>query len=362
MKARTTLILVLVAAVLAVFALLTQRAEEAGQRIAAGPIFPDADWNAATEIFLRSDADTVHLRKAETRWHVASDDDYPADTLLVRGIFNKLEGFDRRHRVSTNPDMQATFEVADTMGTEVLVRAAGEPLAHFRIGKNGPDFRSQYVRPVGSNEVFQIPEYLRSTFDPGRATWRDRGIFSFDRQQVARLVIDPLEGEPYTIERRAEDDQFQITAPETLAVQRNPVESAVRTLSNLRCDAFPDTVPSLAEAELDPPRARVEIHLDDGARYGLDIGAEVEPARVYVRRDAAETVFLLTAARLRTLVPELNTVREEKPAEESAGSDASSEAAAGAAETSSGEGAATETPSAGASAPPPEGDVPADDQ
>lgn len=313
MRARTTLILVVVAVILGIFVILTRRAEESGERIESRPIFPDARWDATTEILMYAAADTVHLRKTAEQWRVASDADYPADTLLVRDIFNKLDAFDRRHLRSSNPSMQETFELSDTMGTEVLLRGPDGKLAHFRVGKNGPDFRSQYIRPVGSDEVFQIPEYLRSTFDAGRATWRDRGIFSFERDRVAHLVIDPLAGDPYTV---MQDDagSFTITSPDSLPAKRNPLESALRTLATLRCDAFPDTLPTIAEAGLTPPRARVEIHLDDGAIHALDFGAEAQPARIYVRRDGAETIFLLSAGRLATLAPELETVREE-PAE-----------------------------------------------
>ena len=73
-----------------------------------------------------------------------------------------------------------------------------------------------------------------------------------------------------------------ITAPDSAAAKRSPIESAVRTLATLRCDAFPDSLPSPAAAGLEPPKQRAEIYMDDGASYGLDFGEEADDKGFYV--------------------------------------------------------------------------------
>lgn len=315
MRGRNTIFLVVIVAILAVIAIATRNAERSRERIDSGPIFSDANWEATAEILMVAESDTVRLRKQDDRWLVASDRDYPADTLLTRSILEKIRAFDRKHLRSRSSEMQTTFEVDDTSGTEVLFAGAdGAPMAHFRVGKNGPDFRSQYIRPVESNEVFLIPENLRSTFDVKRATWRDRTIFAFERDGVKRLVFLPEDGETIVVEKDAADN-YVITAPDSAAAKQSPIESAVRTLATLRCDAFPDSLPSPAAAGLEPPRQRVEVHMDDGASYGLDFGEEAQHARIYVRKDGDDTIFLLSTGRMKSLVPELESIREEPPPE-----------------------------------------------
>ncbi|MFH1144495.1 MAG: DUF4340 domain-containing protein [Candidatus Eisenbacteria bacterium] len=314
MSTRTTIALAVIAAVLAVIALATRRAERSQESLATGPIFPGARWTEAASIQLAAGDDTVRLYKQAGQWLVATEGDHPADTAAVRGLLEKLELFDRRHLVSNNPATQATFQVDDASGTEVLLRdARSEPLAHFRLGKNGPDFRSQYVRPTGSAEVFLIPDYLRGSFDAARATWRDRTIFAFDPQRALRLMIQPEEAAPIDIHRTPAGD-FVIAAADSVPAKKSLVESTIRALSTLRADAFPAAAISFEEAGLAPPLQQVRVDLEDGGARTLLIGRETEGDRIFVAAAGRETVFLLSKGRLGTLVRDLATLREESPA------------------------------------------------
>jgi hypothetical protein len=209
--------------------------------------------------------------------------------------------------------MQKTFEVDDSSGTEVIFSGAGgRSLAHFRMGKNGSDYRSQYVRPVDSESVYLIPAYLKSTLDAHRATWRDRTIFAFDMQRVSRVLITPEGADEISI-IKDDADNYVMMAPDSAGVKKNLIEATLRTLSNLRCDAFPDSVPSLADAGLEPPRERIEIFMEDGAVLALDIGDEVDEVRHYVKKDGDETLFLLSKGRVKNLIRKADELTEEPP-------------------------------------------------
>lgn len=314
MKARTTIILALIAAVLVIIAVTSNRSEKERESIEPGLIFPDLQREAITEIRMTAGEDTVCLVKEQTGWVVATEGNYRADSMAVARILEKIDAFDRRHIHSRNPENQKTFEVDDSSGTEVLVVGPEDnTLAHFRVGKNGPDFRSQYVRPVDSNEVFLIPEYLKSVFDAKRATWRDKSIFSFKVEKVKRLLIQPEDKDTITIEKN-DQDTYVMTAPDSAGVKKQMVESTIRTLAMLRCDAFPDSLPTLAEAGLEPPRQRIEVQLDDGASYALVIGNETDAARQYVKKDGDDTIYLLSKGRAKSLMRDAAELKEEPPA------------------------------------------------
>jgi hypothetical protein len=314
MKSKTMLALAAVAAALVLIWLATQRAERARESIKAGPIFPKARWEDAAEIRLAAATDSVRLRKQDGAWRVASEGDAAADTAAVRGIFQKLASFDRRYLRSRNPDEQKTFEVDDASGTAVSFRdAQGRVMADFRLGKSGPDYRSQYLRPAGSNDVYLIPEALRPVFDATRPTWRERAIFAFDRAKVARLAFYPEGALPVRLEKNA-DGKFKVAGPDSFAIQQSLVESAVRSLSALRCDAFPPTAPSLADAGLAPPLRRVEVELQDGARHTLNLGKDAGNAQVYASRDDDPTVFLVNQGRASALVRDAEALKEKPPA------------------------------------------------
>ncbi|MBM3317436.1 MAG: DUF4340 domain-containing protein [Candidatus Eisenbacteria bacterium] len=317
MRPRTMIILAAMAAVLLLLAWTTRRAERERETIPSGAIFPGLVRAAVAEIRLSDEGATVVLREEEGQWRVASEGRYPADTLAVSRILDKLPLLDRRHLRSTSPAMQERFEVGDAQGIELaFADSRGGELGRMRVGKSGPDFRSQYVRPAGSNEVFLIPENLRSVVDPRRAQWRDRTIFAFRSDEVARLVFHPEGEEPLVAERDA-GGLFKLVAPEEGPVKAQAIDASLRALSNLRCDAFADTSVTLESAGLLPPRQRVEIQLQDGASFGLDIGIEApEERRVFVKRDRAETIFLLGAGRIATLVRGAEDLRETEPAPE----------------------------------------------
>jgi hypothetical protein len=313
MKAKTTILLAALAAALVLITLATQRCQHRRESISSGPIFAKARWVDAAEIRIRAVGDSVVLRKQGEAWRVATEGDQPADTAAVRGILEKVRGFDRRYLRSRNPDEQKTFEVDDASATAVrFADAQGRVLADFRLGKNGPDYRSQYLRPAGSNDVYLIPEYLRSVFDLQRPTWRERAILAFDSKKVTRLAFYPEGAAPVALAKAA-DGAFHVAGPDSFPVRQSLIDSALRNLSTLRCDGYPDSLPSLADAGLMPPKRRVEIELEDGPRHVLALGNETKNAQVYASRDDDPTIFLINKGRAGSLVRDAAALKDTGP-------------------------------------------------
>ncbi len=310
MKPKTTIILAAVAALLVLIALLSTRTERQRETLDSGPIFPDLKAETLGKIVIAGDAKTVELVKRGDKWLVATEGDYPADPQAVERIVEKLALFDRKHLRSRNPEMQSTFEVDDASGVEVrMADAGGQEVAHFRMGKNGPDFRSQYVRPAGRDEVYLLPEHLKSVLDPARQTWRDKTILAFSTDKVKQLEIAAAGAAPIVV---VKDDQgnFALTAPEAAPAKKGIVEGTLRTLSSLRCDAFPDSLVAAAAVGLEPPEQRVIVSLDDGATHELYIGQEVETARHYVKKAGDDTIFLLSKGRVTGILRTLEDLKE----------------------------------------------------
>lgn len=310
MKPKTTIILAAIAAVLVLIALLSTRTERKHETIASGPIFAGLTAEAAGKIVLTGAAKTVELVKQDDKWRVATEGNYPADAQAMQRLLETFPHLDRKHLRSRNPEMQSNFEVSDTSGIEVTVAdAAGMELAHFRMGKNGTDYRSQYIRPVGKEEVYLIPDYLKSLFDPGRQTWRDKTILAFGVDKVKQVEIRAAGTPPVVI---VKDDQgnFALTAPEAAPAKKSLVESTLRTLSTLRCDAFPDVPPAIGDTGLEPPEQGVSVLLDDGATLELQIGKEADAARHYVRKAGDETIFLLSKGRVTGILRKAEELKE----------------------------------------------------
>jgi len=310
MNARVTIVLVIIVAVLGFVTLKSKQSEKSRKSLPGGEIFPGLEPTSIVDIELSADENTVHLVRNPDGWLVATEGNHPADTLAVGQLLDKIETFDRKHLISSNPDKQITFEVDDQSGTEVILSGAdGDILAHFRMGKNGPDHRSQYIRPAGSNEVFCIPDYLRSVFDAGRATWRDKTIFKFDQNLVKNLLVKPADKPSVELIKNS-DGSFVVTAPESIPAVKHTVDTMVRMMCNLKCDSFPDSLITLEAAGLRPPQQSLTINLNDGAAYSLLVGHPVDENKYYVGKEGDDTVFILSKGRVSGMIHDANDLMD----------------------------------------------------
>lgn len=311
---RNAFILVGVLIVLIIVATWGERARKQ-RRNPGEPLYPGLQTEEIQRIVINKDTTRVELtRDGDNGWLVASEGNYAADPSLVDKILEAIPKFHTRDLVSQNPDKQETFEVTDSLGTEVLLEGSGDvELGHFYVGKQGPDFMSSYVRPAGDKKVLLVPVYLKSTFDTRRDSWRDKSIFKFDQDDVIRAELLPAEGDTLTL-AKGEDDKWSIVEPDSIPVKESIWTSTLRVASNLRCDAFPDSLPNPTDVGLDPPMQLFKVEMADGRREVLKIGDTDDKKRHYVMKEGDDTLFLLSAGRVSSLMRNLETLRETPPA------------------------------------------------
>jgi hypothetical protein len=312
-RVKSTLILAGVLVVLIVIATVSEQARKK-RRHPGAPLYPNFTAEEVARISMQKDDKRVELRKdADGMWRVVTEGDYKADENLVDKILEEIPKFHTRDLVSRNPEKQETFQVTDSLATRVtLENARGDTIVDVYIGKQGPDFMSTYVRPVGDDRVLLVPRYLRTTFNLDRDTWRDKQIFDFAQDDVTRVEILPAEGDTIALAKN-EEGKWQIVEPDTMAVKESVWTSTLRIASRLRCDAFPDSVPPLSEIGLDPPEQIFRLEMADGATRVLKIGKLDERKRHYVMKEGDDTVFLLSKGRVTSLMRKLDVLKEEPP-------------------------------------------------
>jgi len=99
----------------------------------------------------------------------------PADSGLVQIALEKIVSLKKGEPVSVNPDKQATFEVGDSGKTFVKVYAGKEePAGVLFVGKNGPDWNSNYARLAGSDTVYLISGGFRQSLFFGIDRWKKK--------------------------------------------------------------------------------------------------------------------------------------------------------------------------------------------
>lgn len=144
-----------------------------GEIPADGTVQRGADWAAA------DDVETNGSSAPDNNGAAASDSAAggfsPADAGLVQIALEKIVSLKKGEPVSVNPDKQAEFDVGDTTKSFVKIYAGkSEAVGVLRVGKNGPDWNSNYARLTGSDTVYLIPGGLRQSLFFGIDRWRKK--------------------------------------------------------------------------------------------------------------------------------------------------------------------------------------------
>lgn len=299
MNARTTILLVVILVVLGVVATLTETNRKKQWKPEGNKLLPGYVMDEVDRLELAKGNTRVELAKKQGQWVVETENSQPADTALVSGILRNLNGLTSDDLVSANAESHSALEV-DSTGVEVTVAAGGEEVAHLIVGKPGPDGMSTYIRRAGDDNVYRVPVYLRSRVDRGDETWRNKTIVKVAREDIASYTTTDSTGAVVTL---AQDSAgtWQMTVPQASPVQENVLPIVLQSLSNITARAFADSVTSLAEVGLDPPKRTLEIELRSGERHVVQIGIQSAANQNYVKRADSDAVYLVPAGRWNTV-------------------------------------------------------------
>ena len=242
MKTKQLLVLVGVLVVLGLLVFILEnpfgKSEEQKKVEEAKLLFPFFNKENATkiEIITAFGTTTTTLVKQNNRWLVESMDNYPADQKAVEELLDKVAEMKTIQRASSNPEKQSVFQV-DSSGVEAkLTDAGGNLLAHLFAGKTTPGIFYSYVRAADSNDVYIINGHLKTTFDKGYRSWRDRTIFAFLKEDVTHLTIRSEEEE---IELQIDAaGAWQMLKPILSTADGTEVETITDLMSSLENDDF----------------------------------------------------------------------------------------------------------------------------
>ena len=313
MKVRTTVILFGIFIILLVFVYffegpLSKRDQRKVKE--ATTLFPDFKKDKATKVEAKSSTQEVSLKKKEEGWLISNTDGFTADPKLVTTALDTVKNFTRENMASKNPEKQELFEVTGGKGLEVKVSGADENiLAHFYIGKTGPDFFSTYLRKEGSEEVLLEGGYVKSTFDKSVENWRDKTIFDFPAETISQLTLKTPEDE--IVLKKDEKGNWQITKPEKYKAKKEMVVNIGTTLASLKAVGFAEDY-SLEKYQLDIPQMKITAILGDKEEKQLLIGEkQEEKSQYYVKSQAKQTIFLVGKYQIDKMNKSLDDLKKE---------------------------------------------------
>ena len=317
MKTKQILILLAVLATLVLFVLIVAnpfRVDEHTKKIeTAQMLFPNFNKESITQIEVTAAGETTTLKKENDQWVVASMDNYPADSEGVGELLDKVAEFKKVDLRSKNPEKQSNFQV-DSTGTEAkLLDSGGNTQAHVFVGTMTQSYLDSYIRAADSDHVYVAAGYLKSIFDKGTRTWKDRTLFDFNKGDVMQINI---KSEAEEIELQLGDDgKWQMLSPTVASAKQTEIDGLLDRLSALDADDFAEPKEDLAEYELQPSKSSIVATLNDGSKKTLLIGKE-EEGKHYVKREDKAQIFMLFKSNVDQLTKKSEDLKDDTPTSE----------------------------------------------
>lgn len=202
MKAKTLLVLALVAALLVGAAMWLGASRQPLQESAGAgaPLLPDLEARI-------NDIDRVHVRPAGAdegagvtlerggeRWRVRERGGYPADVGKLRGLLLALAQAERIEAKTANPELHGRLGLASA-GEGAGMRlelAAGERTDAVVVGKPSGE-GATFVRLGDDPQAWLVDRAIAVDHDP--SSWLHKELAQIDAQRVARVEITHADGD-----------------------------------------------------------------------------------------------------------------------------------------------------------------------
>jgi hypothetical protein len=218
--------------------------------------------------------------------------EFSTDSASITVALEKIESITKSTLSSDNPEKQTLFEVDSAKGTFVeTFDQSGKSLGAVYIGKNGPDWNSNYVRAKNSNNVYLVPGGVKYSFFTDITRWRDKSILNFDQATVKAISLVNKTGDTVTMTQDSAAS-WNISVPLQAPAKSDVVNSMLSTLSRLNTAEFYNEIPADSVSGFGDPELTVTVNLPGGIKTVV-FGKKDANNRYFTRTNGKETTFLV---------------------------------------------------------------------
>ncbi len=256
-------------------------------------IFKEADF---IEIYQGKEKKGFKLEREGERWILLSDFRKPAKDSLVEDFLKTLASLSGEERASGEKYF-SRFGVDQDQGLHIVLKKDGKVLAHFILGRRGPQWESSFLRLEGEKKIYLVPTNLLAKLEiwedkpapPQEKAFLDLEVLSLPLDEIKELSF---EGPQISWRLKREDKKF--------VFQKDKREREISFLEGKKF--LRKLFPLLAEEVVSPqefkkPEATLTYVLRNGLRGRLYLGCQQKACLVKKR----EFVFRVKKENLKPL-------------------------------------------------------------
>ena len=331
MKFRTTIILLIIAAIGAAYIFLYDRkqyrTEEWVQRQQMA--LPDYKIGQINKIELKKETGSIVLESTDNvRWRMLQPLQLRADGAEVKDILSQFEFLRKVGTIKESETANFSLgnygldkpqiivnlwmkESAILEGTEVTTGA--ESKYTINIGDRlAAGQNTVYINIEGSNDVIVVAAKLLEKIDKGIIDLRNKWAFEYDIDAVERIRIQSGSKEPIVCSRA--DQHWWVTQPVSDRGDTARIRDILSELKNLKiakADYVSDKEEDIARHGLDEPRLTISIGSTEGDAQSLLLGHGLDD-KIYAKRDDESSIFFVHDIVLSDLDLEGNDLRDKQ--------------------------------------------------
>ena len=331
MKFRTTIILLIIAAIGAAYIFLYDRkqyrTEEWVQRQQMA--LPDYKIGQINKIELKKETGSIVLESTDNvRWRMLQPLQLRADGAEVKDILSQFEFLRKVGTIKESETANFSLgnygldkpqiivnlwkkESAILKGTEVTTGA--ESKYTINIGDRlAAGQNTVYINIEGSNDVIVVAAKLLEKIDKGIIDLRNKWAFEYDIDAVERIRIQSGSKEPIVCSRA--DQHWWVTQPVSDRGDTARIRDILSELKNLKiakADYVSDKEEDIARHGLDEPRLTISIGSTEGDAQSLLLGHGLDD-KIYAKRDDESSIFFVHDIVLSDLDLEGNDLRDKQ--------------------------------------------------
>ena len=234
------------------------------------------------KIVLKKENQNLELRKTNGLWIVLEDTlKRSADKEKINRVIENLSSL-KGKIVSKSESEFPSYEVDDKKGTFLtLFDKDGKKLFEIIIGKQGPDYLTNFVRFPGKREVILVEKSIKphvSNLD--HKAWRNRRITEFKPEDAER--VEYIDKEQRFMFYK-EGEKWILDSPEINAAQ-GKIQNYIRMLSSIYSMGFADTI-NVKEYSSKEPFLSLSITLKNGEKQGLKVIEKLDEDKYIVKKE-----------------------------------------------------------------------------